>query len=153
MKINALYVLLCIHPPDVFQPHEEGIPILGSFPGKNQRALKLSMPTGLNMIVTNNSNSLKPPMIDAVLKNLPALIEESNMHISQVAVLLLTCMAKVCPSSLSKIGNTALPGVLHLVHSPVAPMRVSLRHTHSLRNYSYSALKVDSWKHVILKGL
>ncbi|KAK6318703.1 hypothetical protein J4Q44_G00099140 [Coregonus suidteri] len=97
----------------------EGIPILGSFLRKNQRALKLSTLTALNMIVMNYSDSLKPPMIEAVLNELPALIEESDMHISQVAVMLLTCLAKVCPSSLSKIGNTVLPGVFHLVHSPL----------------------------------
>uniref|UniRef100_A0A4W5R0C0 Cullin-associated and neddylation-dissociated 2 (putative) n=1 Tax=Hucho hucho TaxID=62062 RepID=A0A4W5R0C0_9TELE len=97
----------------------EGIPILGSFLRKNQRALKLSTLTALNMIVMNYSDSLKPPMIEAVLNELPALIEENDMHISQVAVMLLTCIAKVCPSSLSKIGNTVLPGVFHLVHSPL----------------------------------
>ncbi|XP_041743200.1 cullin-associated NEDD8-dissociated protein 2 isoform X2 [Coregonus clupeaformis] len=97
----------------------EGIPILGSFLRKNQRALKLSTLTALNVIVMNYSDSLKPPMIEAVLNELPALIEESDMHISQVAVMLLTCLAKVCPSSLSKIGNTVLPGVFHLVHSPL----------------------------------
>ncbi|XP_036806823.1 cullin-associated NEDD8-dissociated protein 2 isoform X2 [Oncorhynchus mykiss] len=97
----------------------EGIPILASFLRKNQRALKLSTLTALNMIVMNYSDSLKPPMIEAVLNELPALIEENDMHISQVAVMLLTCIAKVCPSSLSKIGNTVLPGVFHLVHSPL----------------------------------
>uniref|UniRef100_A0A8C8C3S0 TATA-binding protein interacting (TIP20) domain-containing protein n=1 Tax=Oncorhynchus tshawytscha TaxID=74940 RepID=A0A8C8C3S0_ONCTS len=97
----------------------EGIPILASFLRKNQRALKLSTLTALNMIVMNYSESLKPPMIEAVLNELPALIEENDMHISQVAVMLLTCIAKVCPSSLSKIGNTVLPGVFHLVHSPL----------------------------------
>ncbi|KAL0977959.1 hypothetical protein UPYG_G00163830 [Umbra pygmaea] len=97
----------------------EGIPILGSFLRKNQRALKLSTLTALSVIVTNYSDSLKPPMIEAVLNELPALIEESDMHISQVAVMLLTCIAKGCPASLAKFGNTVLPGVFQLVHSPL----------------------------------
>uniref|UniRef100_A0A8K9XEU3 Cullin-associated and neddylation-dissociated 2 (putative) n=1 Tax=Oncorhynchus mykiss TaxID=8022 RepID=A0A8K9XEU3_ONCMY len=49
----------------------EGIPILASFLRKNQRALKLSTLTALNMIVMNYSDSLKPPMIEAVLNELP----------------------------------------------------------------------------------
>uniref|UniRef100_A0A3B1K374 Cullin-associated and neddylation-dissociated 2 (putative) n=1 Tax=Astyanax mexicanus TaxID=7994 RepID=A0A3B1K374_ASTMX len=97
----------------------EGIPILGSFLRKNQRALKLNTLTALNIIVTNYSDCLKPAMIESVLSELPALIQENDMHISQMAIGLLTCMAKVCPSSLGKIGAAILPEVLHLVHSPL----------------------------------
>ncbi|XP_051551016.1 cullin-associated NEDD8-dissociated protein 1-like [Myxocyprinus asiaticus] len=97
----------------------EGIPMLGSFLRKNQRALKLNTITALNVIVTNYSDSFKPPMIESILSEVPALIQESDMHISQVAITLITCMAKVCPSSLSKTWNTILPEVLNLVHSPL----------------------------------
>ncbi len=97
----------------------EGIPMLGSFLRKNQRALKLNTITALNVMVTNYSDSFKPPMIESILSEVPALIQESDMHISQVAITLITCMAKVCPSSLSKIGGTILPEVLTLVHSPL----------------------------------
>ncbi|KAK7137279.1 hypothetical protein R3I93_017381 [Phoxinus phoxinus] len=97
----------------------EGIPMLGSFLRKNQRALKLNTITALNVMVTNYSDSFKPPMIESILSEVPALIQESDMHISQVAITLITCMAKVCPSSLSKIGGTILPEVLNLVHSPL----------------------------------
>ncbi|KAI3369337.1 hypothetical protein L3Q82_007461 [Scortum barcoo] len=41
------------------------------------------------------------------------------MHVSQVSVSLLTCMAKACPSSLAKISSSVLPGVFRLVHSPL----------------------------------
>ncbi|XP_062843034.1 cullin-associated NEDD8-dissociated protein 2 [Trichomycterus rosablanca] len=97
----------------------EGIPILASFLRKNQRALRLNTLTALNIIVTNYSDSFKPAMIESVLNEVPALIQESDMHVSQVAIMLLTCMSKVCPNSLSKIGGTVLPEVLHLVHSPL----------------------------------
>ncbi|KAL2090831.1 hypothetical protein ACEWY4_013094 [Coilia grayii] len=97
----------------------EAIPILASFLRKKQRALKLGTLAALNVIVTNYSDSLKPPVIDAVLGELPALIQESDMHVSQVAITLLAGMAKACPSSLSKIGGTILPEVLSLVHSPL----------------------------------
>lgn len=97
----------------------EGIPILGSFLRKNQRALKLNTLTALNIIVTSYSDRFKPPLIESVLNELPALIQESDMHVSQVAIMLVTSMAKVCPNSLAKIGGTILPEVLHLVHSPL----------------------------------
>ncbi|XP_056615048.1 cullin-associated NEDD8-dissociated protein 2 [Triplophysa dalaica] len=97
----------------------DGIPILGSFLRKNQRALKLNTITALNVIVANYSNNFKPPMIESILMEVPGLIQESDMHISQVAITLITCMAKVCPNCLSKIGGTILPEVLNLVHSPL----------------------------------
>ncbi|KAF7693162.1 hypothetical protein HF521_008478 [Silurus meridionalis] len=97
----------------------EVIPVLGSFLRKNQRALKLNTLTTLTIIVTNYSDSFKPPLLESVLNELPALVQESDMHVSQVAIMLVTCMAKVCPSSLAKIGGTILPEVFHLVHSPL----------------------------------
>ncbi|XP_053530044.1 cullin-associated NEDD8-dissociated protein 2 [Ictalurus punctatus] len=97
----------------------EGIPILGSFLRKNQRALKLNTLTALNIIVTNYSDSFKPALIESVLNELPALIQESDMHVSQVAMMLVTCVAKVCPNSLAKIAGNILPEVFHLVHSPL----------------------------------
>uniref|UniRef100_A0A8C1RUR3 Cullin-associated and neddylation-dissociated 2 (putative) n=1 Tax=Cyprinus carpio TaxID=7962 RepID=A0A8C1RUR3_CYPCA len=45
----------------------EGIPMLGSFLRKNQRALKLNTITALNVMVTNYSDSFKPPLIDSIL--------------------------------------------------------------------------------------
>ncbi|XP_023667069.1 cullin-associated NEDD8-dissociated protein 2 [Paramormyrops kingsleyae] len=97
----------------------EGVQILGSFLRKNQRALKLSTLTALTVLVTNYSDSLKPPMMESVVNELPALISENDMHVSQMAITLLTSMTKVCPSSLTKIGSNVLPEVLNLVHSPL----------------------------------
>uniref|UniRef100_A0A672QHV5 Cullin-associated NEDD8-dissociated protein 1-like n=1 Tax=Sinocyclocheilus grahami TaxID=75366 RepID=A0A672QHV5_SINGR len=45
----------------------EGIPMLGSFLRKNQRALKLNTTTALNVMVTNYSDSFKPPLIESIL--------------------------------------------------------------------------------------
>uniref|UniRef100_A0A8C2DUM3 Cullin-associated and neddylation-dissociated 2 (putative) n=1 Tax=Cyprinus carpio TaxID=7962 RepID=A0A8C2DUM3_CYPCA len=45
----------------------EGIPMLGSFLRKNQRALKLNTITALNVMVANYSDSFKPPLIDSIL--------------------------------------------------------------------------------------
>ncbi|MGH0163909.1 UNVERIFIED_CONTAM: hypothetical protein FKN15_056135 [Acipenser sinensis] len=97
----------------------EGVPILASFLRKNHRALKLMTLIALDIIIKNYSDCLKPTMIESVLSELPSLIGENDMHISQVAIMLLSCLTKVCPSSLSKISGSALPEVFNLVHSPL----------------------------------
>ncbi|KGL73172.1 Cullin-associated NEDD8-dissociated protein 1, partial [Tinamus guttatus] len=97
----------------------EGFPILASFLRKNQRALKLSTLTALDILVRNYGDSLKPAMIESVLTELPALISENDMHVSQVAVMFLTTLAKVCPSSISKVRGPLLTEALQLVHSPL----------------------------------
>ncbi|NXD75224.1 CAND1 protein, partial [Halcyon senegalensis] len=97
----------------------EGFPILASFLRKNQRALKLSTLTALDILVKNYSDSLKPAMIEAVLAELPALITENDMHVSQVAIVFLTTLAKVCPSCISKISGSILGEIFQLVHSPL----------------------------------
>ncbi|KFV55793.1 Cullin-associated NEDD8-dissociated protein 1, partial [Tyto alba] len=90
----------------------EGFPILASFLRKNQRALKLSTLTALDILVKNYSDSLKPAMIESVLTELPALITENDMHVSQVAIMFLTTLAKVYPSCI-------LAEIFQLVHSPL----------------------------------
>ncbi|XP_074862145.1 cullin-associated NEDD8-dissociated protein 1-like [Carettochelys insculpta] len=97
----------------------EGFPILASFLRKNQRALKLSTLTALDILIKNYSDSLKPAMIESVLTELPALISENDLHVSQVAIVFLTTLAKVYPSSLSKISGSVLSELFHLVHSPL----------------------------------
>ncbi|NWQ60243.1 CAND1 protein, partial [Neopipo cinnamomea] len=98
---------------------EEGLPILASFLRKNQRALKLSTLTALDILVKNYSDSLKPAMIESVLTELPALITENDMHVSQVAIMFLTTLGKVYPSCISKISSSVLAEIFQLVHSPL----------------------------------
>ncbi|XP_031461103.1 cullin-associated NEDD8-dissociated protein 1-like isoform X3 [Phasianus colchicus] len=97
----------------------EGFPILASFLRKNQRALKLSTLAALDILVKNYSDSLKPAMIESVLTELPALISENDMHVSQVAIAFLTTLAKVYPSCISKITGSVLAEIFQLVHSPL----------------------------------
>ncbi|XP_042679425.1 cullin-associated NEDD8-dissociated protein 1-like [Centrocercus urophasianus] len=97
----------------------EGFPILASFLRKNQRALKLSTLAALDILVKNYSDSLKPVMIESVLTELPALISENDMHVSQVAIAFLTTLAKVYPSCISKITGSVLAEIFQLVHSPL----------------------------------
>ncbi|NWY72366.1 CAND1 protein, partial [Erithacus rubecula] len=97
----------------------EGLPILASFLRKNQRALKLSTLNALDILVKNYSDSLKPAMIEAVLTELPVLITESDMHVSQVTIAFLTTLARIYPSCISTISGSVLAEILQLVHSPL----------------------------------
>ncbi|TKS71422.1 Cullin-associated NEDD8-dissociated protein 1 [Collichthys lucidus] len=86
---------------------------------KNQRTLKLGTLACLTTLVTHHAASIKAAALEPVLSELPALVDESDMHVSQVSITLLTCMAKAGPSSLAKISSSVLPGVFRLVHSPL----------------------------------
>uniref|UniRef100_A0A8C6UKJ0 Cullin-associated and neddylation-dissociated 2 (putative) n=1 Tax=Neogobius melanostomus TaxID=47308 RepID=A0A8C6UKJ0_9GOBI len=97
----------------------ESLSVLGSFLRKNQRALKLGTLACLTALVTHQASSIKPAALEPVLSELPPLVDESDMHVSQLSITLLTCMAKACPSSLAKISSSVLPGILKLVHSPL----------------------------------
>lgn len=97
----------------------DALSVLGSFLRKNQRALKLGTLACLTALVTHHASSIKPATLEPVLSELPPLVDESDMHVSQLSITLLTCMAKACPSSLAKISSSVLPGVLTLVHSPL----------------------------------
>ncbi|KAJ0069023.1 hypothetical protein NL108_015895, partial [Boleophthalmus pectinirostris] len=97
----------------------EALSVLGSFLRKNQRALKLGTLACLTALVTHQTSSIKPAALEPVLSELPSLVDEIDMHVSQLSITLLTCMAKACPSSLAKISSSVLPGVFQLVHSPL----------------------------------
>lgn len=97
----------------------EALSVLGSFLRKNQRALKLGTLACLTALVTHHAASIKPAALEPVLSELPSLVDESDMHVSQLSMTLLTCMTKTCPSSLAKISSSVLPGVFRLVHSPL----------------------------------
>ncbi|XP_034943385.1 cullin-associated NEDD8-dissociated protein 1 [Chelonus insularis] len=99
---------------------EEAIPILGSFLRKNQRALKLSSLTLLDTLVRSYSSSLHTDLLDKVTAELPALLNESDLHIAQLTLTLLTTIAKLYPVALVNcISDSILPEVLELVKSPL----------------------------------
>lgn len=97
----------------------EALSVLGSFLRKNQRALKLGTLACLTAMVAHHAASIKPAALEPVLSELPALVDESDMHVSQVSITLLTCVARAYPSSLAKISSSVLPGVFRLIHSPL----------------------------------
>ncbi|KAH0549044.1 cullin-associated NEDD8-dissociated protein 1 [Cotesia glomerata] len=98
---------------------EEAIPILGSFLRKNQRALKLCSLTLLDTLVRSYSSSLHPELLDKVTTELTALLNESDLHIAQLTLTLLTTIAKLHPGALTRVSDSILPEILVLVKSPL----------------------------------
>ncbi|XP_040059897.2 cullin-associated NEDD8-dissociated protein 2 [Gasterosteus aculeatus] len=97
----------------------ETLSVLGSFLRKNQRALKLATLACLTALVQHHAAGIKPAALEPVLSELPALVDESDMHVSQVSISLLTSMSRACSSSVAKICSSVLPDVFRLVHSPL----------------------------------
>lgn len=59
-------------------------------------------------------------MVDAVLAELPPLISESDMHVSQMALSFLSTLAVTHPSSLGQLsGGNILTQLIALVRSPL----------------------------------
>lgn len=98
---------------------EEAIPILGSFLRKNQRALKLCSLPLLDTLVRNYSSALHFDLLDTVTTELPALLNETDLHIAQLTLNLLTTIAKLHPIALTRVSDDILPEILVLVKSPL----------------------------------
>ncbi|XP_013401957.1 LOW QUALITY PROTEIN: cullin-associated NEDD8-dissociated protein 1-like [Lingula anatina] len=97
----------------------EGIPILASFLRKNHRALKLCTLTCLDVMVKNYGNALTTAMIADIMKELPPLINEADLHISQLTLSLLTSVSHIHKGSMADIQSGILPQILVLVRSPL----------------------------------
>nr|CAG4647643.1 EOG090X00HY [Moina brachiata] len=97
----------------------EALPILAGFLRKNQRALKLTTLTLLDRIVNNYSASLSPELLYAVLGEVPPLLSESDLHIAQLTLHLLTSIARKQGSALQAAGvsGAVLPQVFNLLRS------------------------------------
>lgn len=63
----------------------EALPLLGSFLRKKQRALKIGTLGCLTALVSHHGPALQPAALEPALAELPALLDESDMHVSQVA--------------------------------------------------------------------
>ncbi|XP_015114228.1 cullin-associated NEDD8-dissociated protein 1 [Diachasma alloeum] len=122
-RLTTVKALTCIAASPLrvdLQPiMEEAVPILGSFLRKNHRALKLCSLTLLETLVKSYSVSLHTDLLDKVTTELPALLNESDLHIAQLTLTLLTTVAKLHPAALTRISETILPEILVLVKSPL----------------------------------
>lgn len=95
------------------------IPALGSFLRKNQRTLKLNSLTLLDTIVNYYSNYVDPNLLQTAILELPALLSETDLHVAQLSLVLLTSTAKNKPQALVGTNNIILPEIMNLAKSPL----------------------------------
>lgn len=123
----------CSH-PRLLPPQEPASPeaVHASRPGHPAQKLQvththtcpLSAPLTPSPSVTfecvHLSSAVTPVMVDAVLAELPPLISESDMHVSQMALSFLSTLAVTHPSSLGQLsGGNILTQLIALVRSPL----------------------------------
>lgn len=82
--LSSLHRFLRLVQVDLSSILPEALPLLGSFLRKNQRALKLGTLACLTALVTHNAARIKAAALEPVLIELPALLDDSDMHVSQV---------------------------------------------------------------------
>jgi len=99
----------------------EAFPILASFLRKNQRALKLQTLILLDTLCKNYGPYLDHESITIILNEVPVLINESDLHVSQLTLVLLTSLIRSHSEmqDLAIIPHKILPEALHLVRSPL----------------------------------
>merc|ERR1719232_1448318 len=97
----------------------DSMPVLSSFLRKNQRALKLSTLVLLDTMVKNYSTSLALDTLSPVLAELPPLVSETDLHIAQLTLTLLTSISMHHRQAIPTIQKTVLPEVLKLAESPL----------------------------------
>lgn len=95
----------------------EVVPVLGSFLRKNQRALKLNSLALLDTLVKNYS--FDPQLLRGALSEVQPLLSESDLHVAQLSLVLLTSSAKLQPQALIGIHEKILPEIMNLVRSPL----------------------------------
>lgn len=96
------------------------IPLLGSFLRKNQRALKLNSLSLLDTFVNNYNSCINPQLLKGAIAETPPLLSESDLHVAQLTLVLLTSTAKYqSRQALVGIHTVILPEVMTLVRSPL----------------------------------
>lgn len=97
----------------------EAFPLLGTFLRKYNRALKLFTLDLLEKIVLKYSTSLTVTMVNSLIDELPRLVSESDLHLSQLALQLVSCISTTHPQCMEKIPAGVLPAALTLIRSPL----------------------------------
>ncbi|KAL7044413.1 hypothetical protein ACKWTF_001908 [Chironomus riparius] len=108
---------LCINLTPILN---EVIPALGSFLRKNQRALKLNSLALLETLVNNYANCFEPvSLLQMAIAELPSLLNETDLHVAQLSLVLLTTTAKKQPQALFNVHAAFMPEIMTLVKSPL----------------------------------
>lgn len=65
------------------------------------------------------------PLFVDVTRELPQLISENDLHLSQLTLNLMTSIGKVNKDALGRTYKTVLPQILHLICSPLLQGRIN----------------------------
>lgn len=94
--------------------------VLGSFLRKNQRSLKLHSLDLLNKLIDNYTlDSFGPALLQTAIIEIQPLISDSDLHVAQFSIILLTTAARKHPQALVGIHDQFLPAVLQILRSPL----------------------------------
>ena len=97
----------------------DSMPILAGFLRKNQRTLKLSSLALLDILVKNYSHLITDKNLEPVLVEVQPLLNDSDLHIAQLTMNLLTSVAKGHKSSIKVVQSTSFAQILLLAQSPL----------------------------------
>lgn len=92
---------------------------MATFLRKHHRALRLSTQQCLETMVRNYGHLFSVNVLNAVLNELPPLINESDLHMSQMTMTLLTTVSEVNKTFLDKMAGSVMPQVMLLIRSPL----------------------------------
>lgn len=92
---------------------------LAEFLRKNQRALRLATLQLLDLLVANYQSLLSKDLVSKILIELPALINETDLQIAQMAVNLLTNILKIQPQNVAAVLDSMLTPICRLIQSPL----------------------------------
>jgi cullin-associated NEDD8-dissociated protein 1 len=119
-SIKALTTIaLSQHRIDLAPYLPPAIPILSSFLRKNQRTLKISTLILLNSFVHHYTKNLTSADLDTLLIELPALINEADLHISQLTLELISSIISSTAQLQPCVIDQVLPVTFRLVRSPL----------------------------------
>lgn len=93
--------------------------MLGSFLRKNQRALKLNSLGLLDTLVNNYNLYIDPLLLRDAVAEIPPLVSESDLHVAQQSLVLITSTARYQSQALKDTYKLILPEILNLVRSPL----------------------------------
>ncbi|XP_078488265.1 cullin-associated NEDD8-dissociated protein 1 isoform X1 [Ciona intestinalis] len=97
------------------------MPVLANFLRKNQRSLKISTLRCLESIFTNFADDISNEMMGSVIEEIPHLINDADLHITQLCMQLLVLMLQLPISSNVKQGLLVetLPNIYQIIKSPL----------------------------------
>ena len=98
---------------------KDSLALLSSFLRKKMRSLRLASLVALEVLMSRYSSGLTGEMLADMLDQVPALLNESDLHVAQLSLGLLTAVAQLQASAMAKVHKEMMARVLDLLVSPL----------------------------------